>query len=83
MYLEVLWVVIIYKWSYKSPDIGYNYRYPTCSPTYNYPRASKYDPLDPLKEPLTGALFDPLKGALELPMNLQVGELLRQRELES
>ena len=26
-----------YKWSYKSPNIGYNYSYPTSKPTYNYP----------------------------------------------
>ena len=24
-----------FKWSYKSPNIGYNYRYPTYNPTYN------------------------------------------------
>ena len=26
-----------YKWSYKSPDIGYNYSRPTCNLTYNFP----------------------------------------------
>ena len=26
-----------YKWGYKSPNLGYNYSYPTYNPTYNYP----------------------------------------------
>ena len=26
-----------YKWGFKSPNMGYNYRYPTYSHTYNYP----------------------------------------------
>ena len=26
-----------YKWGYKSPNMGYNYSYPTYNPTYNYP----------------------------------------------
>ena len=26
-----------YKWGYKSPNIGYNYSYPTYNPAYNYP----------------------------------------------
>ena len=26
-----------YKWSYKSPNMGYNYRYLTYTSTYNYP----------------------------------------------
>ena len=26
-----------YKRGYKSPFMGYNYSYPTCNPTYNYP----------------------------------------------
>ena len=30
-----------YKWSCKSPNIGYNYSYPTYNPTYNYPWFSK------------------------------------------
>ena len=30
-----------YKWSYKSPKLGYNYSYPTYNPTYNYPGTSK------------------------------------------
>ena len=31
-----------YKWSDKSPNLGYNYSYPTHNPTYNYPGTSKY-----------------------------------------
>ena len=27
----------VYKWGYKSSIMGYNYSYPTCKPTYNYP----------------------------------------------
>ena len=27
--------MVSYKWSYKSPSIGYSYSYPTCNPTYN------------------------------------------------
>ena len=30
-----------YKWSYKSPNMGYNYSYLTYYPTYNYPGTSK------------------------------------------
>ena len=26
-----------YKWSYKSPNMAYNYSYPTYNPTYKYP----------------------------------------------
>ena len=26
-----------YTWRYKSPNIGYDYSYPTDNPTYNYP----------------------------------------------
>ena len=26
-----------YNWSYKSPNVGYTYGYPTYNPTYNYP----------------------------------------------
>ena len=26
-----------YKWSYMSPNMGYNYSYPTYNPTYKYP----------------------------------------------
>ena len=26
-----------YKSGYKSPNMGCNYSYPTCNPTYNYP----------------------------------------------
>ena len=26
-----------YKWGSKSPNMGYNYSYPTYNPTYNYP----------------------------------------------
>ena len=25
------------QWGYKSPNMGYNYSYPTYDPTYNYP----------------------------------------------
>ena len=25
------------KWGYKSPNMGYNYSYPTYDSTYNYP----------------------------------------------
>ena len=26
-----------YKWGYKSPNMDYNYDYPTYNPAYNYP----------------------------------------------
>ena len=26
-----------YKWGYKSPNMAYNYSYPTYKPIYNYP----------------------------------------------
>ena len=29
------------KYSYKFPNMGYNYSYLTYNPTYNYPRTSK------------------------------------------
>ena len=31
------WVVISYKYGYKSPDMGSDYSYLTYDPTYNYP----------------------------------------------
>ena len=42
-----------YKWGYGSPHMGYNYSYPTYSPTCSYPPHPKpyTTPIEPLKEP--------------------------------
>ena len=41
-YIQETWrFMVSYKRSYKSPNIGYKYSYPTYNPTYNSPSTSK------------------------------------------
>ena len=40
-----------YTWGYKSPNMAYEYSFPTYNPTYNYPWTSKQDESIQLNEP--------------------------------